>query len=562
MKKKISFTFSENTTEYKILLRKRKFPWWIFLLLLPLLLLIRCNKDVKFKTVDASNGSSLSKSFVKFSYFERNIFSQNKIIELTDSTDKNGEVIFKNLSYSVFSWIFQRSDLSNCFASNECFASDSLKEKFVNLHYSPETLLKLAPRSFDLEVKVIDKDDNQPLPSATVKANSESQNWTETTNAAGNSTLKQTNFCGKIKIVGSCYGYSNDSVEISVKFAATNKPILRLKPIKKMVAFLVKDLKTKQPIPDVSATLNVENQTLNIRTNTNGVGKGAFENVHILKQMLIKVSHPSYYDTISQKYQVDAFTKMSEEQRTLFMRPKTGTLVFKNVDAETNSPLEGVDNQIVINGTQSRQISNSNGIFTVAEIPQNATISIIASKTGYSQNNFTVRNKTFSELNGNESARIIPLKKNLPPSTDNKPRENCRVFVTGLIVSDEFIESNISEAYVADRFSEYVGQGEYPDNEETFPNSVKFTFDGIAIDKGTRIIIYSEKNFQGRVLLDKKGPAIVNNVKWKDDSRYSSANTKNYKEPLQSNFPQSVREWSKEDMNPWSKGSVKVICEQ
>lgn len=141
-----------------------------------------------------------------------------------------------------------------------------------------------------------------------------------------------------------------------------------------------------------------------------------------------------------------------------------------------------------------------------------------------------------------------------------KPKEGCRAYFSGGIVSGHYEDHGISEVYVIDEFSEYVGAGSYSDNEKAFPKAVAQTFDGIAIDSGTRVIIYSQKNFKGEILLDKTGPAIINNIIWKEDDRYKNCNTETFKEPLQSNFPVSCREWSKEDMHKWSYGSLKVLC--
>jgi len=93
-----------------------------------------------------------------------------------------------------------------------------------------------------------------------------------------------------------------------------------------------------------------------------------------------------------------------------------------------------------------------------------------------------------------------------------------------------------------------------------FPKAVRTTFDGIAIDKGTRLIIYSKKNFQGTVLLDITGPAIVNNVLHISNTDVNFCNTINFNSPLQENYPQSVRRWSKSNMNDWSFGSCQIIC--
>ncbi len=142
------------------------------------------------------------------------------------------------------------------------------------------------------------------------------------------------------------------------------------------------------------------------------------------------------------------------------------------------------------------------------------------------------------------------------------PQKNCRVHFSGLIMGGQFEMSHISEIYKEDYASEYVGAGHYPDNESAFPKAVKYTFDGIAIDRGTRLIIYSSPNFMGEVLLDVTGPAIINNVLFIDDSRYNHCNSDNYPGDLQSNFPQSVRKWSSSDMQKWNRGSCKITCNQ
>jgi len=183
-----------------------------------------------------------------------------------------------------------------------------------------------------------------------------------------------------------------------------------------------------------------------------------------------------------------------------------------------------------------------------------------AKKTGYLGD--TSETLSYGEFN-NEN-RILVLQKDgeeiAIPDEPQKPKEGCRVFFTGLVVGGEFLDGHISEVYKLDDYSEYVGSGEYPDNEIAFPKSVATTFDGIAIDKGTRVIIYSQKNFQGEIVLDVTGPAIINNVLWKNDDRYSHCNTIDYKPELQKTYPQSVRRWSEVDMQPWSYGSLKVSC--
>ncbi len=138
------------------------------------------------------------------------------------------------------------------------------------------------------------------------------------------------------------------------------------------------------------------------------------------------------------------------------------------------------------------------------------------------------------------------------------PKENCRIFITDLLVGDEYEDYWVSEAYVIDKYSDYVGAGHYPNSKTAFPNASQGTFDGIAIAAKTRVIIYSKTDFKGEILLDRTGPLIINNSKHRDSK--PTLSTKTYKEPLQSLFPQASREWSEVNMNDWSNGSIKVIC--
>lgn len=143
-----------------------------------------------------------------------------------------------------------------------------------------------------------------------------------------------------------------------------------------------------------------------------------------------------------------------------------------------------------------------------------------------------------------------------------EPTKNCGVHFSGLILSDEASEVGIAVIFGNDACGEYVGKGSYPDNAKAFPNAVRSTFDAIAIDKGTRLIIYSEPNFEGNVVLDMDGPMLVSNVKWKNDSRYNLVSDKTFTPELQALFPLERRQWSSDDMHGWSYGSCKIICKK
>lgn len=116
------------------------------------------------------------------------------------------------------------------------------------------------------------------------------------------------------------------------------------------------------------------------------------------------------------------------------------------------------------------------------------------------------------------------------------------------------------KAFEDDWSGEYVGVGNYPLNTLAFPNSIRYTFDGVAVDAGTRVTIYSEPNFEGDILWDQVGPALIANVKFQTviDNDYAARFFQRWQEPLQTIFPPEVREWSCTDMHAWNTGSLRI----
>lgn len=139
--------------------------------------------------------------------------------------------------------------------------------------------------------------------------------------------------------------------------------------------------------------------------------------------------------------------------------------------------------------------------------------------------------------------------------------EKKQVHFTGLVMSDTYWESHTTKAYVSDKYSEFLGPGKYERIGKYLSNPVKYTFDGIAVPPGTRLVIYSGTNFTGNIIVDVTGPAIINNVKWVNDPRYMTANTKMFTPELQYVFPQNTRNWSISNMHNWQDGSIEIIAQ-
>jgi len=149
-----------------------------------------------------------------------------------------------------------------------------------------------------------------------------------------------------------------------------------------------------------------------------------------------------------------------------------------------------------------------------------------------------------------------------PPQVLKPPRKGCQAHFSGGILGNYHLPDYVEVIFDSNaRGSEWVGEGEYPINRLAFPNSVENTFDGIAADKGTRVILYEKEHFQGRGLADLEGPFVLTNVIWAELSAMETHALRAHP-VLDSLIPRNRRRYSTEDMHSWSFGSVKVICSE
>ena len=395
------------------------------------------NKDVHFKTVDAISNNTLENTDVRFTYVDKQLFNFKTkkfftvdTIYLQGVTDETGVKIFDGISYTVYSKLFFAKEKSFVTATNDCFMGDSLMPIFHKLKHKKEEILKLPNRTYDYEFQVIDLDDKQPIPDADIVAKADNgQTWEVKTDPSGRAILTDFPYCGEATVIGSAYGYENDTIKGDTRYfygdIDSNRTLI-LAPVKKMVKFIVKDKVTKQPIANAIAYLIIDGDTVQtVKTNVNGqgsiVGEGAFEDVHILKEITIIATKP-FYESDSKTAKVDDFIQLDEEERTLYLNPKLTDVQFRNTDGSRG--LSGVKNVITINGKRRSkpEYSNSSGYFMVSGVKESDVVSITATKSGYNSNNYTIRSKKFSNLmSGSSSKRDIPLTKKKPPPPPPPP---------------------------------------------------------------------------------------------------------------------------------------------
>ncbi|MCQ2252170.1 MAG: carboxypeptidase regulatory-like domain-containing protein [Bacteroidales bacterium] len=427
----IKLTNQENTGDILLVVKKKKFPWWILLLLLPLVLLIPVPRDIRVQFLEYGSGIAVSKSAASIEYPQVSTFGQKTPITVSDTTDTEGKMIISDIKEPLWYRLFGgASDSLFATCGNGCQSLSHAGYSYPDFKPGIFRELSLSAVTSVETLKVVDADDGQPLPGAsvdivtTVGGNS-TQSQSET-DPAGQFEISQMPVCGQVRIIASREGYLSDTLEASlfdINNMTENEKTLHLVPIKGSVKVIVRNLKTKTLLPDALVTLTINGASQTLRTNTNGVGVGVFDSLRVNSNTLaFKAQKSGYADTTLEGYTVAEFMALDEEKRTMYLRPLTQSLLFINTDGR--NVLDGVKNEIYKNGKLiATEYSNSRGEFVVNNVGQGDKISIVASKSGYLPNGSKVKNKTLQELNTQES-RTIPLTKKQDPPAPTPPPSN------------------------------------------------------------------------------------------------------------------------------------------
>lgn len=378
--------YREDCNEYKVRMVNRRFPWWILLCLLPLLLLIECDHTFKVHVYEEGTDIALESVEVEMSYISHFLykdrhFFRSKSVEKTEFTNEDGVAIFKDCPCSVFSYIFYCMSQVTFKCSTECH---SLVDVTTNFHYSWNINMPLKVLRENLKLRVKDKESGDLLPDALVtyqyRENGKEYLDSTRTDAGGIAVLKNMRLCAQIdRVTASLYGYADTlRCELPCKMLTvpTDSTDLRLRRIKEQIEFFVKDSETGEPIPDADClvSMSYKNETTGkrVKTSIDGKGRGIYDNAFLLYTIRINASKQNYNDSILEggPYLVDKFNELDSLKRTIWLRPVPYKVDFVNVDSITGQPIPNVRNTIIIRDKDSQErsyieISNRNGIFPV-----------------------------------------------------------------------------------------------------------------------------------------------------------------------------------------------------
>ncbi len=427
----------DHNTPDEHIVRIKMPPYWLLLfLLLPFLLLIQWNKDVTFKVVDTYNPSQVPYANVRFSYPERSFFDFRtkqfftyKQITRDNATEK-GISNFPGVRTTVFQWLFYRNEPAIAIATGECLGSDTLKKKFIAYKNKKEEIINMSQLIRDFVFVVVDKTNNQPIPDAEVKVlvNMPGTYKRETgkTNAAGEVLFKSLPVCADFEVTASAYGYEKETIKTdgkSVYHKGNNK--IKLTPKTETVVFFVKNAVSKQAVPGANATLLIDGKVIqSTRTNTNGammIGRGQFNEVPILKDIIIRANHEAYHDS-SLSANAGKFIKLPAAQRVVYLRPKPANIEFIVLDAVSKQPISGARISLTKNGRTQMTVSNGAGVVNFADMLPGDKITVKAGKDPKYERITAYQNEDVSNLiNGTQQDRTIYLMPKTPPPPPPPP---------------------------------------------------------------------------------------------------------------------------------------------
>lgn len=434
LRKKLRYT--PDRLEYTLKLTSYRWLLWLLLLLLPLLLLIKCEKEASFQVVEKESGAPVPNTEVHFSYVRYALFDQGRFLPAdsmfyTAVSDTQGMVKFDSLGTTVYGYVFRTFSKAYATAANNCYASDGVERVFHWMSAAKVKKIKVSPIFIPLDFLVVDRDDNQPLPDAKVWIWSEinGQIWADSavTDPAGKVVFSKIPKCGRIaRVEATAEGYYPDSLKagpvenIAGGTAEENRKI-PLRPIRKKISFFVTNCNTGEPLPGAKATIYLNREdgskSQKVSTNINGVGKGEYDDIHIINLLKIVVTKPYFKDGVWDKgLTVGEFVQLPDSQRVICLEPLDLNGDFQNIDSLTRKPLAGVKNVVSIarggKTTTDTIYSNKNGAFTIPGLQSGDKLTVHAFLEPHYEPNLTTISgaDVIALLEGPANRRIIPLK--------------------------------------------------------------------------------------------------------------------------------------------------------
>jgi len=177
--------------------------------------------------------------------------------------------------------------------------------------------------------------------------------------------------------------------------------------------------------------------------------------------------------------------------------------------------------------------------------------------------------KKYWQAGATSGADSVYVTYSSPPSppTPSGSGTMCGLHVTGGLAGGSCVSGWVVTAEQVNtcfsfKESDYIVPGSYSSLVSVASNAKAKTFDGIVIPSGFALTVFKEPGFNGEILLDTTGPAIINNIKWisTPGSGFLTNSWNSADSALVAKYPENVRFWSGSDMHAWPGGSIIVTA--
>ena len=374
------FVADGQTQEYVLVVKDRKFPWWILLFLLPLLLLIPIKRSVHVQILD-NVGQPAAQQNCGFHYLDVSTFGTKTPVDLSLTTDDAAKFDVENISQPLWYVLFGGAvDSAFVNSEKEC-QSAHFGDKFKNYPEDDYKIVKMNGSFADKTIKVIDAESKEPLPDAEVK-------YLDSIFTTDNQGLvsMQLDLCNEVIVTASKKGYVSGKFQGKVSDFNNDEITIPLSKISYNKIVKVIDDETQKPIPCAKVKFNGKDYT----TDNNGKLNIKIDDGEAID---LEASKSGYITEI-----VKTTIDEADETIVIPLKKDVETKNIKVIDADTKKPLPGA----VVKHNGKNYTADANGIVTIT-IPKNGNVNLEASKEGY---NSAIVNRKISE-----PILEVPLKK-------------------------------------------------------------------------------------------------------------------------------------------------------
>ncbi len=383
------FQIESGKSKYEFQMKRPSY-WWLWILgLIAFMLLccVKCEHSIDVRTVDIDSGVVVTYDSITINYVSHYLYKDgrcfvNESHTITEVPDTDGVAHFADMPCSVFSYIFYAFSKADYTVGSRCSVLPESPTSGL-FHYICCQTLKLAPKTTEVVLTVIDRETEEPLADAHLEYSyvkgGKTINDSIKSDAAGRCKITDIPTCGNINISrASCYAYEDTTnVSISVIEALSDYEIaaIPLTPVKESFTFFVHNKFTDQPIPDAKVEVVLKNKNNVVRhgpvsTNVDGTGRGAYNDAFIGATLELRASKTNYKDSIyAPVCTVKDFIDKPDSLRVIYLEPLPYNQTFVNADSISHEPIAGVMNHIVVKSIDGKEYkydepSNRQGVFS------------------------------------------------------------------------------------------------------------------------------------------------------------------------------------------------------